>query len=267
MLLARTVRFAISPPDVGGRRRDQPGPNGFAASPPPRGLARHVEITVRCRGEADPVVGYLADIKDIDRAVHATVVPRITSACHDTPHADPAAVLAECVGPLATALPAALASIQWDLSPYHSIEMSPASTTVLVRQRFDFAAAHRLHVPTLSDAENRRLFGKCNNPSGHGHNYRIEPCVAVDATTHGTTGLTLDDLESLVQSTIIDRFDHKHLNNDTPEFASVGGVNPSVENIARVFFELLAPTIEARGARLHSMTVWETDRTSATYPG
>ncbi len=266
MILARTVRFAISPPDASGLRRDMPGPNGFAASPPPRGLARHIEITVQCRGEPDPAVGYLADIKDIDRAVHATVVPRIASACRDTPDADPAVVLASCVGPLASALPAALAGVRWQLSPYYSIEMSPGSPHVLIRQRFDFAAAHRLHVPSLSDAENRRLFGKCNNPNGHGHNYRIEPCVAVDATPDATPGFSLDDLESLVQSTLIDRFDHKHLNHDTPEFAPVGGVNPSVENIARVFFGLLAPRIAARGARLRSITVWETDRTSATYP-
>jgi 6-pyruvoyltetrahydropterin/6-carboxytetrahydropterin synthase len=72
-----------------------------------------------------------------------------------------------------------------------------------------------------------------------------------------------------VDETIIQRFDHKYLNVDTQEFrAEAGGLNPSVENIAKVCFDLLAPAIRraAPGVELRSITVWETDRTSCTYP-
>jgi 6-pyruvoyltetrahydropterin/6-carboxytetrahydropterin synthase len=76
-------------------------------------------------------------------------------------------------------------------------------------------------------------------------------------------------LEAITDAAVIQRFDHKHLNEDTREFASVGGLNPSVENIAKVVFDLLAPEIARASpdAQLRSITVWETDRTCATYPG
>jgi 6-pyruvoyltetrahydropterin/6-carboxytetrahydropterin synthase len=185
---------------------------------------------------------------------------------------DPARVLAGAVKGLDHELGGRLASLQWKLSPYYSIEMSPQNAEsspqiALLRQRFDFAAAHRLNVPTLSPEQNRALFGKCNNPGGHGHNYQFEPCVEVRLGNDAV--FNLQDLERTAQRAIIDRFDHKHLNQDTTEFnVEAGGVNPSVENIARVFFELLSSAIasEKVDAKLRSITVWETDRTSATYP-
>lgn len=149
--------------------------------------------------------------------------------------------------------------------------MSPQTPTVaLLRQQFDFAAAHRLHVPTLSDEENRRIFGKCNNLRGHGHNYRVEPCVEVSVQQGGPPAISLAEFERLTVEHIIARFDHTHLNDDTAEFNTArGGMNPSVENIARVCFERLAPAIRAAapGAKLRYVTVWETDKTSSTYPG
>src|SRR6185503_14035284 len=97
--------------------------------------------------------------------------------------------------------------------------------SISIRQSFEFSAAHRLHVEGLDDATNRRIFGKCNNPTGHGHNYRVDVTVVVALDDQAR--LTLRDLERIVAEQVIDRFDHKHLNRDTAEFASV---NPSVEN-------------------------------------
>src|SRR5207237_934360 len=137
-----------------------------------------------------------------------------------------------------------VARVRWKLTPYYSIEMSAASATdksptpptVLIRQQFEFAASHRLHSPALSDEQNRAAFGKCNLPTGHGHNYRVEPCVESPVGVGGSA-MTLADLERVTARTIIDRFDHKHLNQDTKEFdVTRGGVNPSVENIAKVSF-------------------------------
>ena len=152
-----------------------------------------------------------------------------------------------------------------------------------IRQRFDFSASHRLHVPGLSDEENRRLFGKCNNPGGHGHNYQFEACVAVPSAPDlqpvssstsprqppAPAPFTLETLERLADEAIIRRFDHKNLTTDTDEFCPErGGVNATVENIARFFHGLLEQTLRnaAPDVRLRSVTVWETDRTSACYP-
>jgi len=267
--LTRIVRVHLNPADP----RDEPprGDNGFAGVPAPRGLTRFYEFEVRCVGDPDPGTDYLIDIKDVDRAVRSTVVPPIATACRDDPGVEPARLMQAFIDPLAAALPAPLDSVTWRLSPYHCLKMCAASrSTVLIRQRFDFAASHRLHRPELTEEENRRLYGKCNNPAGHGHNYRLEPCIELDLDQDGISVWSSAEIERITRRTILDRFDHAHLNEDTDEFGLPGGVNPSVENIARVFFELLAPAIERtdqRGARLRSVTVWETDRTHATYPG
>jgi 6-pyruvoyltetrahydropterin/6-carboxytetrahydropterin synthase len=266
LALSRTVRFAINPPGSPPNR----GVNGFAGNPPLCGLGRHYEVLVRCTGQADPATGYLIDIKDIDRAVRDAVMPIIARACDFNPNTDPAPLLPSMCAALGSALGPGFSSLRWMLSPYHSVEMAAADTkSALLRQRFDFSASHRLHIPKLSDEENRRLFGKCNNPTGHGHNYQLEPCVAVPLDASGRSALDLDTLERLTDQAIIKRFDHKNLSVDAPEFrVDAGGVNATVENIARVFFELLAPALrrQAPGAELRAITVWETDRTSATYP-
>ena len=234
-----------------------------------RALGRYYELDVSAIGDPNPATGYLLNIKDIDRAAHAAI-PIIAEACADTPQVDPAVLLPALVGALGAALPGArFESLRWRLTPYYSVEMTGDDTTrVLIRQAFDFAAAHRLHVASLSDEENRRIFGHCNNPAGHGHNYRIEPCVESELDAQGPA-FSLPELERLTDEVILKRFDHAHLNVDTPEFGE-SGMMPSVENIARVFYELLAPDVSEAShgrATLRAVTVWETDRTSATYPG
>ncbi len=265
-LLRRVVRFSVNPP---GRLADDGGdPNGYAAVPAMRGLGRHYAVEVACSGEPDRSTGYLLNIKDIDRAARATLVPRIAEACDRRPDAEPGEVLPGLLPPLDAALAGRVAAVRWWLSPYYSVEVTKDSpATVLLRQRFDFAASHRLHVPAMSDAENRAAFGKCNNPRGHGHNYQLEPTVAVRLDAAGRQPFALPQLERAVEEAIIRRFDHKHLNEDTPEFAYAARTS-SVENIARVFYDLLAPAIRAASpaAELRSVTVWETDRTSSTYP-
>jgi 6-pyruvoyltetrahydropterin/6-carboxytetrahydropterin synthase len=254
-----------------------------------RGLGRHYELLVRVRGEIDPTTGYLINIKEIDHAVRAAALPLIAGACRTRPETDPALLMPGIFAAVAAALPQEILSVRFCLSPYYSVEMQapptpapPASDAaarpaVLLRQRFDFAASHRLHVPALSEAQNQALFGKCNNPSGHGHNYQFEPCVEVrlpdpaePPSQPGPPIFSLQDLERLAQQVLIDRYDHKNLSTDVPEFGPGGsGVNPSVEHIARTFYERLAPAIAAASggaARLRHITVWETDRTSSTYP-
>ncbi|MBN2560670.1 MAG: 6-carboxytetrahydropterin synthase [Phycisphaerae bacterium] len=133
---------------------------------------------------------------------------------------------------------------------------------VEVTQCFEFSASHRLHVTSMSDEENMRYFGKCNNPSGHGHNYRVEVTVMGEVSEQTGRVIALPALEDVVKREVVDRFDHKHLNADTVEFASV---NPSVENIAKTIWGLVHDKLAP--ARLHRVKVWETAKTYAEYTG
>lgn len=267
--LTRTVRFSVPefPPASGSETAD--GGNGFGGRPTMAGLGRYYELDVTCAGQPDAATGYLINIKEIDLAVRGRVLPLVASACRDRPWIEPALLLNDIVRTLQEGLVVPVVRVRWRLTPYYSVEMGSGVTDrFTLRQQFDFAAAHRLHVSALSDERNREVFGRCNNPNSHGHNYRIEPAVEV-TLRDGAPAMTLFELERITIETIIDRFDHKNLSQDCPEFSGAGGVNPSVENIAKVFYELLAPQIEqASGpgaAKLKSMTVWETDRTCCVY--
>lgn len=270
--LIRTVRFAVEDGAGAGDR------NGYAGRPAMRGLGRHYEVDVTCAGEPDAKTKYLVDIREVDRAVLERALPILRRAVRDAPESEPGEWMGAVVGALRAALGERLRAVRWRLTPYYGVEMAARDSeqgagSVVMRQRFEFSASHRLHSPALTDDENRRLYGKCNNPAGHGHNYVVEPAVRVRLRAGGskagsrpTQPFTLADLERVTAREIIDRLDHKHLNEDVREFA---GVIPSVEEIARVCYTLLAPAIEAGSpdARLESVTVHETEKTSATYPG
>lgn len=274
--LTRAVRFSVNTPPPGERSRDGAPPepglvlNGFAAFPSMRGLGRHYELLIECVGEADRQQGMFYNVAEIDNRVRRAALPRIEAACRDTPWAEPGEVLPGVVRATCDALEGRLASITWRLSPTYSVEMeSRDMTSVRIRQRFEFAASHRLHCEEYTPEQNREVFGKCNNPWGHGHNYHIEPVVRAPLAAPGNPRFTLAALEKATAEAIIQRFDHKHLNNDCPEFDTAkGGLNPTVENIAKVCFERLAPVIASApgGATLERVTVWETEKTSCVYP-
>jgi 6-pyruvoyltetrahydropterin/6-carboxytetrahydropterin synthase len=264
-LLSRTVRFAINP----GGSDASPGVNGYAGNPPSAGLSRHYELVVNCRGDLDRRSGYLLNIKEIDRAVRSAALPIVQQAADSRPTVEPGELMPAILAALSKPLGPLLSVVRWKVTPYYSVEMSAAATnSVMLRQRFDFCASHRLNVPTLSAEENRTLFGKCNHSNGHGHNYQFEPCVEVALDGSGRQPFSLRELEALADSIIVQRFDHKNLNMDTVEFKDGSGVNPSVENIARICFELLDAAMRRAKARatLKSVTAWESDRTSCTYP-
>lgn len=261
--LSRTVRFAVNPVEA----PPQPVRNGFAGWPAARGLARQYELVVHAAGTVDQRIGFFINIQDIDRIVREHAIPLIERACRERPATEPVELMGALVAGMQGHFRGALESVAWMVTPTHSIEMeAKRMDSVVIRQRFEFAASHRLYSPALSDEENRRLYGKCSSPNGHGHNYVVEPGVRVRLDPRGRPTFTLDDLERLTGETVIARFDHKHLNLDAREFAQDGGVLPSVENIARVCFDLLAPGVRAAGADLEAVTVWETGKTSATYP-
>jgi len=132
---------------------------------------------------------------------------------------------------------------------------------VRLSQKFEFDACHRLHNPSLSESENRRVFGKCNNPNGHGHNYEVEVTIAGEPDDNGLL-VNIPDFERVVAETVIDHFDHKNLNLDLPEFQAL---IPSMENVTRVIYSLLKPKLSFPRSRLEAVRVWETPRAWCEY--
>jgi len=255
--LTRTVRFCLR--GDGTLNAEAPEDNAFAAWPPVEGLGRYYELEVACRGEVDPRTGYMVNIKDIDRAVRAEALPRVSGLARSSEDRAIGPMLAGLFAPLNRRLPWPARRLTLRLTPTVSIGMEQDDmSAILLRQRYDFSAAHRLHVDELSEAENQRVFGKCNNPSGHGHNYQIEVTVRAAIGGDGLT-MPVGRLDALVKAHVIDDYDHAHLNCDVADFA---GLNPSTENIARRAFARLAEPVAAAGADLCSVEVWETDRTS-----
>jgi 6-pyruvoyltetrahydropterin/6-carboxytetrahydropterin synthase len=124
-----------------------------------------------------------------------------------------------------------------------------------------FNAAHRLNNPKLSDAENQLLFGKCNLPNYHGHNYELT--VKVIGELDPKTGYVIDTkvLSDIIKEQVEDRFDHKNLNLDTAEFKDL---NPTAENIAIVIYNLMRAKIEAKFDL--QITLYETERNFVQYP-
>ncbi len=133
---------------------------------------------------------------------------------------------------------------------------------VAVFRKAHFNAAHRLNNPNWSDARNEEVFGKCNNPNYHGHNYDLE--VKVVGPVDPDTGYVFDmkQLKDLIKNYITDKFDHKNLNLDTDEFKNL---NPTAENIAVVIWNILREKID----RKYDLTIrlYETERNFVEYDG
>lgn len=133
---------------------------------------------------------------------------------------------------------------------------------VTVTRRARFNAAHRVHNPAFSDEENERLFGKCNNPNWHGHNYTLD--VSVEGEVQPGTGYVLDlaVLKGIIKREVIDLVDHRNLNLDVPFMRDV---IPTSENIAVAFWRRLEPHVAP--ARLTRLVLWETENNYVEYRG
>ncbi|MGQ0538568.1 MAG: 6-carboxytetrahydropterin synthase [Gemmatimonadaceae bacterium] len=132
-------------------------------------------------------------------------------------------------------------------------------------RRVKFAAAHRYRRPEWDDAENERVFGRCAHPAFHGHSYACE--VTVRGEIDPATGFAADlaTLDDVLQREVLDRFDHRNINLDVPEFAD-GGLVPTGENIARYVFERVKGALGS-GAQVLAVRVAEDESLSVTYRG
>ncbi|HUO33600.1 MAG TPA: 6-carboxytetrahydropterin synthase [Candidatus Acidoferrum sp.] len=127
--------------------------------------------------------------------------------------------------------------------------MSATTTELLLSltRRYRFAASHRLHSAQLSEAENQRVYGKCANPYGHGHNYVVE--VTMSGPVNPQTGMiaNLPDLDAFIGENVIEAFDHRNLNEEIAEFQNIV---PTTENVCREIFRRAARFPEARLERI-----------------
>ena len=133
---------------------------------------------------------------------------------------------------------------------------------VTVTRRLAFNAAHRLHNPTLSEDENRSLYGKDNNARGHGHNYVLEVSVAGNVDERTGYVIDLGALRRLVQERVIDKLDHRHLNEDV-DF--LRGINPTSENVVVACWRALEPHVGP--GRLTRLRLHETENNYVEYQG
>ncbi|XP_020797679.1 6-pyruvoyl tetrahydrobiopterin synthase [Boleophthalmus pectinirostris] len=125
-----------------------------------------------------------------------------------------------------------------------------------------FSACHRLHSPALSDEENKKVYGKCNNPNGHGHNYKVEVTVRgkIDAKTGMVMNLT--DLKRCIEDVIMTPLDHKNLDKDVPYFATVVS---TTENLAVYIWDHMVK--ELPEGLLYEVKIHETDKNIVVYRG
>ena len=133
---------------------------------------------------------------------------------------------------------------------------------VTVTRRMHFSAAHRVHNPKLSDEENRRVYGKCNNPNWHGHNYILD--VSVLGSLDDRTGYVIDlaRVKEITNTHVIDKVDHRNLN---LEVDFLRDVIPTTENVVVAFWRVLEPALKP--AQLTRLVLWETVNNYVEYDG
>lgn len=289
--LSRELRFGLH--EVSGAAAEAAGgggggaagaANGFAGNPALVGIAPFLSLIATVAGQTDEQTGMLVNVKDIDLALRSIAVPLIRkyyyaqtagNSAEPSEGGGGADVLLEIFHlPLEAGtfythafLPHRLERLALSLSPFLSLAVDAKdSAMVELSLRFEFSAAHRLHAEALSESENRAIFGRCNNPNGHGHNYELEVTVAGAPDLATGQVMPIHLLQQIVNEEIIARFDHKHLNLDCEEFCAPGGQNPTVENIAAVLYGRLGPSIPPP-AKLKSLRLWETPKTMCEIGG
>lgn len=133
---------------------------------------------------------------------------------------------------------------------------------IYVTRRAEFAASHFYHNPKFTAEENQRIFGKCNNPHGHGHNYTVE--VTVSGEVDPATGMVMDlkELKKILEKEVLDLMDHRFLNKEVPPFSAT---IPTTENIAIEIWKLLAPKLQV--GKLHRIRLYETPDLFVDYFG
>ena len=260
----RQVRCSINP----FLTKDSEGFNSFASKPAGEGLSIFFEMSVEVFGEVEPATGFVVNVIDIDKNVREFVVPifaeRIRESYRQGKHIglfEIAELLMSARGQLADKFGAAkISQMSLKLNPFRKVTIkSEDNKMIYFSEKFEFAATHKLWNDEFSDERNFEVFGKCANPTGHGHNYIIEVTIKAQ---EGEESFRIGEFERIVDEELVQVVDHKNLNVDVAEF---GKTNPTVENIAVFAWGKLAGKFG--DATLHCVTVMETDKTYCSYYG
>ena len=262
--LTRQVRFSINP----FLAEKHEGFNSYSSKPAGEGLSIFLELSVELVGEVEPATGFVVNVADIDRNVREYAVPvfaeKIRQNFRRAQHIG-FPVLTELLQSAWNTLAdkfetAYLNELSLKLNPFRKMSINVKDLEmVYFSEKFEFAAMHKLWNEDFSQKQNLEVFGKCANPTGHGHNYIVEVTIRTPASKNG---LPISEFEKIVDNELIQIVDHKNLNTDVNHFSNT---IPTVENITVFAWD----RIEGKFGRaiLHCVTVWETDKTYCSYFG
>lgn len=142
--------------------------------------------------------------------------------------------------------------------------MSSEHRPVYISRRVEFSAAHRYHNPRWSAEKNREVFGPCNSPFGHGHNYKLQVTVAGSVDPETGMIVNLRDIDAVLQEHVVGRLDHRHINEELPEWHDR---NPTTENLVVDIWERIEPLMRYANARLHRVRLYESPSLYSEYYG
>jgi 6-pyruvoyltetrahydropterin/6-carboxytetrahydropterin synthase len=262
--LLRQVRFSVNP----FLAEDSRGYNSFASKPAGEGLSIFLELSVEVTGPVDPATGFVVNVSEIDGNVREFAVPifaeRIKKNFQAAKHIglpEIAELLRFTWNLLADKFGTAkLSELSLKLNPFRKIAVNLKDLNmVYFSEKFEFAAMHKLWNDDFSEQQNLKVFGKCANPTGHGHNYVVEVTIQMPAYRND---FRIGDFEKIVDDEFIKLVDHKNLNADVDQF---GKKNPTVENIVSLAWDRLIGKFGK--AKLQRLSVWETDKTYCSYEG
>jgi 6-pyruvoyltetrahydropterin/6-carboxytetrahydropterin synthase len=276
LTLTRKVTFTAGHVYRGGGLSEARLRELFGPAAEPSGHGHNYVLELSVQGKVDTVSGMVINIKDVDAMLKQLlsqidhrmineVLPEFFDAVPTTEKFAQA---------LWTRIPdrmesAVCVALRLEEHPGMYVEVFKEDMTMVhLTRSMEFSAAHRLHTDQLNPEENRRLYGKCNNANGHGHNYVVD--VTVVGIPDPVTGIVIDLglFEKLLEDEIEARFDHKHLNLDTDFFKERV---PTAENIAVVIWNVLNDKVafcrEGGAVKLYRVRLIETDRSWFDYFG
>lgn len=228
----------------------------------PHNHGHNFVLCVTVEGEMDEATGMVVNIKTIDDVLQRHIVQEFAQKSINDEVAG-FDVMTPCLENLLPFIAlsiegrlgaATLTHLRLEETPLFYGEWRKMDGKITLTRIYEFCASHRLHIGALSEQQNASLFGKCNNPTGHGHNYVLE--VTVSGKPDPRTGLSVDitAVDRAVAERVLERYDHKHLNSDVPELE---GKNPTSEVVAQAIFEQLEGNVPAT---LERVLLKETDR-------
>ncbi len=260
-VLTREVRFSINP----FKPTDDSGNNPYCSKPCGQGLSLYFPLRVSVRGRVDPDTGFIMNVTHIDDIVRGKVVSlfqQLIAASYikgrEVRMFDMYSLLVMAWSGIQETLKAQqLVRLELGLNPNRKIYITSEKPEMFYfSEKFEFASMHTLWNEKFSRDENFEVFGKCANPTGHGHNYVLE--VVIKCADRESVSIPV--YQKTVSREVVDVLDHRNLNLDVDYFKAH---LPTVENIAKFAWDRLEG--QFTNCDLYSVTIWETDKTCCTY--